>query len=682
MAQIRSRPLRTLRSRNGLISFASIKTSQNGEDGIIAEIFRRIPRSSPTEKRWCVDVGAWDGVHLSNTWSLLVEDPDTWSGILIEADPKRSHDLKALHEPLGNLTVTTLVSCLPNAPRSLSNVLQQTHPTLPTSFDFISIDVDGADYWLMDDLLQRYTPQVICVEFNPSIPDEVIYIQARDDAVRHGSSLAGLVELATSHGYTLIETCVFNAFFVPNAIYTQCFQDLVPDTSIEVLHDLSMGTKMYQLYDGTLKLAGCKILLQHRIKIDEAKIQIIPPEQRSFPFRPPSSPTNQNSSSVDEATIAAILAASIDMSCMANNHGPGPGPETKANEANQMQQRQQRQEQSDKLWDTLARDGFAYVRGTGINRQLCQDTLDATFQYFVETTEKVRRSATGKERSLRGYSPMNTENFASLIGEQAPNDCVRKFRMGNETKPCGNNAGKSSSSLHQSNAWPDSNLWPEYADQFRLHVTQYYDRLRVIGTHILHMILDGMKQHGYAENAKQIGGSNETAAATTDILTLLGYKGKKKNARKKNKEPRPLVAAHTDVGVITILLYEPTGDCAKLQRKSGKGQGEEGNWIDVDLPPLSEDPVFVVNIGDCLSDMTDGTLPSTVHRVILTGRSRERQCLAMFVGLNPEVVLQVVDAGEASGGGENTVTMTYEAWRRQRVKRAQASLNLKKNSDL
>jgi hypothetical protein len=380
-----------------------------------------------------VDVGAWDGVHLSNTWSLLVEDFNTWSGILIEADPKRTHDLKALHEPLGNLTVTQLISCLPNSPRSLSNVLQHTHPTLPRSFDFISIDVDGADYWLMHDLLQHYTPQVICVEFNPSIPDEVIYIQARDDNIRHGSSLAGLVELATSHGYTLIETCVFNAFFVPNALYTQYFQDLVPDTSIEVLHDISMGTKMYQLYDGTLKLAGCKILLQHRIKIDEAKIQIIPPEQRSFPFQPPSSITANQNSTVDKATIAGILADSIDLSCMASCM-TNSGPENKVHQAHQAHQVQQQKEQSDKLWATLTRDGFAYVRGTGMDRQLCQDTLDVTFKYFAETTEKVRRSATGKERSVRGYSPMNTENVASLIGEKAPNDCVRKFRMGNETR--------------------------------------------------------------------------------------------------------------------------------------------------------------------------------------------------------------------------------------------------------
>jgi isopenicillin N synthase-like dioxygenase len=169
-----------------------------------------------------------------------------------------------------------------------------------------------------------------------------------------------------------------------------------------------------------------------------------------------------------------------------------------------------------------------------------------------------------------------------------------------------------------------------------------------------------MKKHGYDENANQIGGSNETVASTTGILTLLGYKGKKKNARKKNKELRPLVAAHTDMGVITILLYEPTGGCAKLQRKD-----EEGQWNDVLLPPLSEDPVFVVHTGDCLSDMTGGTLRSTLHRVVLTGGIQESQCLAMCIGLNPDVVLLQVSGG---------TTVTYEEWRRRRLIRAQAIL--------
>ena len=32
-----------------------------------------------------------------------------------------------------------------------------------------------------------------------------------------------------------------------------------------------------------------------------------------------------------------------------------------------------------------------------------------------------------EDRARRGYSPPNSENFASLLGEEGPNDLVRKF---------------------------------------------------------------------------------------------------------------------------------------------------------------------------------------------------------------------------------------------------------------
>ena len=57
-AVIRSRKLRTLRRRDGLIQFASDYTSQNGEDGILAAIFAAIVDRTPCEDgmrgRWSV----------------------------------------------------------------------------------------------------------------------------------------------------------------------------------------------------------------------------------------------------------------------------------------------------------------------------------------------------------------------------------------------------------------------------------------------------------------------------------------------------------------------------------------------------------------------------------------------------------------------------------------------------
>ena len=51
--------------------------SQNGEDGVIEEIFNRIG----TKNNICVEFGAWDGIQLSNTFNLW--NNREWNAVLI-----------------------------------------------------------------------------------------------------------------------------------------------------------------------------------------------------------------------------------------------------------------------------------------------------------------------------------------------------------------------------------------------------------------------------------------------------------------------------------------------------------------------------------------------------------------------------------------------------------------------
>ncbi len=76
--------------------------------------------------------------------------------------------------------------------------------------------------------------------------------------------------------------------------------------------------------------------------------------------------------------------------------------------------------------------------------------------------------------------------------------------------------------------------------------------------------------------------------------------------------------------------------------------------MDVIVPTqVPSDPYFVVNIGDCLSDISGDRLPSTLHHV--TPRSgpmkSPRNCLALLVGFRPDEKITI--------DGE---TMTYEEW--------------------
>ena len=48
-----------------------------------------------------------------------------------------------------------------------------------------------------------------------------------------------------------------------------------------------MQTDIFQLFDGTLKIAGCKKLLWHRIAMDENQMQVLKHANlRQFPFAP------------------------------------------------------------------------------------------------------------------------------------------------------------------------------------------------------------------------------------------------------------------------------------------------------------------------------------------------------------------------------------------------------------
>ena len=730
------------RSRNGLIRYAKDNTSQNGEDGIIEKLFQLIlpppttvsssspssststmPLSSSCPYRTCVDVGAWDGKHLSNTYSLLVGNPPSsssssssesssssstsWRGILIEADTQRYEELKKLHEPLGNVCLNIEVSCMDDVRgdgdgddgelgdnskngNGLVSILrrvqrrqreqkilkqqQEQHAVnkeeeessssydncfiLPNDFDFLSIDVDGTDYWLLHDILNSgstnrnsnnnsdyhhhhphvapFTPKVICVEFNPTIPDDLIYIPCRDDSIRHGCSLAALVELCKLYHYILVETTLYNAFFVRDDLYysNQALRDLVPDTSIETLHEITMGTTLYQLYDGTIKLHGCKKLLWHRIPIVEEQIQIIPNTKlnRTFPFAPgagaggsggggigasKTTTTATTATQLSPQEIQAIYEDAIDMSSYCCKSTKVDDNITESN--NKEEQRSSVNDKitnnnnddnksscSKQLVNKLKLNGFCYIRGTNISKKICDDALQATHTFFHVANEDVRRSCLStKDRARRGYSPINTENFASLIGTVGPNDLVRKFRIGPTTTgtksdPLSPESATTSSlstttipcnsSLLQDNVWPSEDVWSkEECDKFRTTLESYYDEVCNAAHSIVCAICDGLTQiqpelsnsvdgggginvlssmkhdtsrrDGYDDGNDDISSlpSSHTSSspssqlssdvAHTSILTLLGYsKGTrhKISGNKKKKKIHPLVAAHTD----------------------------------------------------------------------------------------------------------------------------------------
>lgn len=222
---------------------------------------------------------------------------------------------------------------------------------------------------------------------------------------------------------------------------------------------------------------------------------------------------------------------------------------------------------------------------------------------------------------------MCTENFASLVGKQGPNDLVKKYRVGPEpnSKDLDDNTEsnlRSLSSLHQANSWPTEETWGhENSSAFKSSIKEYFERTCNAADCILEAICDGIiaRNMDVSESIQAISQSTRSQKETgnetnekshTSILTLLGYQPGSRHKKGSKGYLRPLISAHTDVGVITMLHFDD-GKCASLQRAADatNTDPENNDWVDVDLPPiLDEDPIFVVNVGDCLSELSGGSL--------------------------------------------------------------------------
>jgi hypothetical protein len=256
-----------------LADHASDTYSQSGEDGVIAKILSLLPESD----RWCVEFGAWDGIHLSNVRRLILEQG--YRAVMIEGSETKYRSLVANYA--GNASVHPVHGFVGfGAEDGLDAILSRYE--IPKNFDFLSIDIDGNDYHVWN-AIHEYRPKVVCVEFNPTVPTEVEFVQAADPRVSQGSSLLSLVELARAKQYELVCVLHVNAFFVDSKYFPRF--DIADNGPHALRRDLSAVTWLFSGYDGTVHLAGQRKLPWHGVVIEERKVQALPRPLRRFPDR-------------------------------------------------------------------------------------------------------------------------------------------------------------------------------------------------------------------------------------------------------------------------------------------------------------------------------------------------------------------------------------------------------------
>ena len=229
---------------NGLSRYAYNVNSQHGEDGILKAVFDKIGTTS----KYAVEFGGWDGIYLSNIRELIVGKG--FSGLFIEGDKKRAEELRNNYKDYPQVVcVEAYVGFRTN---TLDSILHDSNA--PEQIDILSIDIDGYDYHVWD-AVQDYRPRVVIIEYNPSIPNDIMVVNPHMENVFTGSSAAALVELGRRKGYSLIAVTQTNLLFIVNEEYDKLE---IWDNELSVLRPVDrLGDgKYFQTYDKKIVFTG------------------------------------------------------------------------------------------------------------------------------------------------------------------------------------------------------------------------------------------------------------------------------------------------------------------------------------------------------------------------------------------------------------------------------------------
>jgi hypothetical protein len=176
------------------------------------EYIDRLVSQSPGPDRFFVDLGASDGIEISNVFQLCERG---WPGLSVEADPARFARLAVTYARFPTVSLS-------RARITPDNVLSLlAGADCPHDFALLNVDLDSYDYYVLEAVLNAYRPGLVVAEINPLIPPPIrftVLVGGETGSVERwfwGMSLSQLEVLAKSVRYDIVDLNGFAAFLVP-----------------------------------------------------------------------------------------------------------------------------------------------------------------------------------------------------------------------------------------------------------------------------------------------------------------------------------------------------------------------------------------------------------------------------------------------------------------------------------
>ncbi len=253
--------------------------------------------------------------------------------------------------------------------------------------------------------------------------------------------------------------------------------------------------------------------------------------------------------------------------------------------------------------------GFFYISNHGIAQDLMDQAFAVSKSFFEQPVALKETVAVNAQQ--RGWL---AQGMSHLQGAKT-HDLKEVFFWGTETKPDDPDilAGKPLVAVNQ---WPTE-------DFPRLHeeLTPYYDALCDVARKVMSAVAVSLDQPATFFNAMY-----EKPLARGQLVYY------PPSTAEDEADERFGVAAHTDFGVLTLLLQDNSGGL-QVQSKSG-------DWIEA--PPIPS--TLVCNIGDLLERWSNNRFTSTLHRVV-NRTTTARYSIPVFFDPNTDSIVDPKDLG-------------------------------------
>ena len=190
-------------------AFSPVVGSPFGEDALIAQL-----AADSNAKRVCVDIGAHDGITMSNSFKLFRSG---WTGLAIELDEQRFGELKKLHRGRDINVKQAKVT-----PANINVMLRVSG--IPSDFGVLSLDIDGYDFYVLEAILAEFRPAVICTEINERIPPPLRFALKYSDNYEcdggacYGQSISKVEQLCEQCNYSIVRLICNNVILMPSEI--------------------------------------------------------------------------------------------------------------------------------------------------------------------------------------------------------------------------------------------------------------------------------------------------------------------------------------------------------------------------------------------------------------------------------------------------------------------------------